>query len=90
LGVQIVLQRIWRKQTGEIDLAFEPVGEVTGDVYSFIDKSAGSENSYVYTVTVRDSQGHESPIVSGGGNPGLLQRDKPSLPFFKRDKLGEK
>jgi len=90
LGVQIVLQRIWRKQTGEIDLAFEPVGEVTGDVYSFIDKSAGSEDSYVYTVTVRDSQGHESPIVRGGGNPGLLQPDRPSLPFFKRDKLGEK
>jgi hypothetical protein len=90
LGVQIVLHRIWRKKTGESDLAFKPVGEVTGDVYSYIDKGAGSDNTCVYTVTARDSQGHESPIVGGGGNSSLLQPRKDSQPLFRRDKLGEK
>lgn len=90
LGVQIVLQRIWRKKAGEVDLAFKPIGEVTGDVYSFIDKGAAEENSYVYTVTVLDSLGHESPIVGGGGGPSLLRPDKRSLPLSKSRNLGEK
>lgn len=87
LGVQIVLHRIWRKKTGESDLAFKPIGEVTGDVFSFMDKDAGSDNTYVYTVTVRDSQGHESPIVGGGGNPSLIQPNKDFQPLQRRAKL---
>jgi PKD repeat protein len=90
LGVQIVLHRIWRKKAGESDLAFKPIGEVTADVYSYVDKGAGSDNTYVYTVTVRDSQGHESPIVGGGGNSSLIQPNKDSQPLFKRGKLEKK
>lgn len=63
LGVQIVLHRIWRKRIGESNAAFRPIAEVTGDVFSYMDKSAISENTYAYTVTVCDNQGHESPIL---------------------------
>jgi PKD repeat protein len=90
LGVQIVLQRVWRKKAGEADLSFQPVGEVTGDVFSFIDKGAAGEESYVYTVTALDSLGHESPIVGGGSGPGLLQPDRRSLPLYERGRLGLK
>jgi chitodextrinase len=90
LGVQIVLHRIWRKKTGESNLAFKLIGEVTADVYSYIDKDAGSDNAYFYTVTVRDSQGHESPIGGGGGSASLIQPTKDSRPLFRRDKLGDK
>jgi len=90
LGVQIVLHRIWRKKTGESDLAFKLIGELTGDIYSYTDKDAGSDNTYVYTVTVRDSQGRESPIVGGGGNSILIQPSNDFRPFLKRNKLGEK
>ena len=55
-----------------------------------MDKDAGSDNIYVYTVTVRDSQGHESPIVGGGGNPSLIQPNKDFQPLLRRTKLGEK
>jgi len=81
LGAQVVLQRVWRKKAGETDLSFIPVGEVTGDVYSFIDKGAGAEDAYLYTVTVLDSLGHESPIVGGGNGPSLLKPNKRPLPL---------
>jgi hypothetical protein len=90
MGVQIVLHRIWRKKTGESDLVFRPIGEVTADVFSYIDKDTDADNVYVYTVTVLDSQGHESPIVGGGGNSSLIPSSKDSQPRFKMSKRGEK
>ncbi len=90
LGVQIVLHRVWRKKAGETDYAFQPIGEVSGDVYSYLDSDAGSENSYVYTVTACDNQGHESPIVSGAGNPSLIQPNRDYQPLWRRSKIGEK
>lgn len=63
LGVQIVLHRIWRKRAGESNLAFKPIAQVTGDIFSYMDKDVGSEDTYAYTVTVCDNQGHESPIL---------------------------
>ena len=90
LGVQIVLHRIWRKRAGETVHAFQPVGDVTGDLYSYLDSDAGSENSYVYTVTACDNQGHESPIVSGAGNPSLIQPNRDYQPLWRRSKIGEK
>ncbi len=86
LGVQVVLHRIWRKKAGEPDVAYQLIGEVSGDSYAFLDAAAGLQDAYTYTVTVRDSQGHESPIVGEGGNrvlsepvrsfPGLSRRGK--------------
>ncbi len=87
LGVQIILHRIWRKKTGESDLAFKLIRELTADVYSYMDKDAGSDNTYVYTVTVRDNQGHESPIVGSGGNSNLIQPSKGLQPVLKKNKL---
>lgn len=81
LGVQVVLHRVWRKKADEPDIAFQLIGEVSGDSYSFLDTAASVQDAYSYTVTVRDSQGHESPIVGGGGNPVLFEpvRSAPSL-----------
>jgi hypothetical protein len=90
LGVQIVLQRIWRKKTGESDLAYKAIGEVTAEVYSFMDKDVAADITYVYTVTVRDGQGHESPIVAGGGNPSLVQPSKDFQPLQRRSRFWEK
>ena len=81
LGVQVVLHRVWRKKAGESDVAFRLIGELNGDSFAYMDKDAGVKDSYAYTVTVRDSQGHESPIVGGAGNPALVNpiRSTPSL-----------
>lgn len=86
LGVQISRHRIWRKKAGESDYAYQPIGEVAGDVYSYLDSDAGSETSYVYTVTAGDTQGHESPIVSGGAGSVPAQ---PSREFRSLLKKGE-
>jgi len=90
LGVQLVLHRVWRKETGGSDLGFRPIGEVTADVFSYIDKDTDADKAYVYTVTVLDSQGHESPIVGGGANSSLIPSSKDSQTLFKRGKLGQK
>jgi PKD repeat protein len=87
LGVQIILHRVWRKKTGESDLAYKLIGELTADVFSYTDMDAGPDSSYVYTVTVRDNQGHESPIGGGTGNANLIQPSKNFQPFLKRDRL---
>ena len=89
LGVQISRHRIWRKKAGESDYTFQPIGEVAGDVYSFLDNDAGSENSYVYTVTAGDTQGHESPIVSGGGSTPM-QPSRDYRPLWRKTKLDDK
>ncbi|MFH1575089.1 MAG: PKD domain-containing protein, partial [Acidobacteriota bacterium] len=89
LGVQlqIVLHRVWRKKTGESDIAYKLIGEVSGETYAYMDKDAGVKDTYVYTVTVRDNHGHESPIVGGGGNPVLCQPIRNSQPLSSRGKL---
>jgi PKD repeat protein len=90
LGVQIIRHRIWRKKAGETDYAYLPIGEVSGDIYSYLDSNAGSEEGYVYTVTACDNQGHESPIVGGveNTNPLLPSRDFRSL--SRKIKIGGK
>jgi PKD repeat protein len=65
-GVQIVLQRIWRKMAGEPNSVFKAIGEVTADIYSYRDKDVKAKNIHAYTVTVIDSQGNESPISPSG------------------------
>jgi hypothetical protein len=87
LGVQIVLHRIWRKKAGESDLAYRLIGEVSGDAYAFLDKDVGANDTYVYTITVRDNNGHESPIIGGAGNPVLVRPLKSSQPLSRRGKL---
>jgi PKD repeat protein len=90
LGVQISRHRIWRKKAGESDYSYQPLGEVAGDVYAYLDSDAGSETSYVYTVTAGDTQGHESPIVSGGSGSAPLQPDRGYRPLLKKGKLDNK
>jgi PKD repeat protein len=87
LGVQIVLHRVWRKKAGESDLAYRLIGEVSGDTYVFMDKDVGANDTYVYTITVRDNHGHESPIVGGAGNPVLVQPIRNAQPLSRRGKL---
>lgn len=86
LGIQIMLHRIWRKKAGESDLAFQFIGEVNGDSYAYLDKDAGVQDTYVYTVTVLDGQGHESPIVGTAGNPALTDSGRSSPAFSRRVK----
>jgi len=87
LGVQIVLHRVWRKKAGESDVAYRLIGEVSGNSYDFMDKDAGAKDTYIYTVTVRDDQGHESPIVGDVGNPILVRPMRNSRPLSRRGKL---
>jgi PKD repeat protein len=89
LGVQIVQHRIWRKGTGESDLVYRLIGEVTADVFSYVDKDIDADNAYVYTVTVRDSQGHESPIVGGAGYSSLNPANRDSQSLFTKGRRGE-
>ena len=86
LGVQIVLQRIWRKKAGEVNIAYQLIGEVDGDSFAYLDKNAGIEGTYVYTVTVRDSQGHESPIIGTTENSALIDSVRSSRALSGRDK----
>ncbi|MGB7295124.1 MAG: PKD domain-containing protein [Candidatus Aminicenantales bacterium] len=86
LGVQIVLHRIWRKKAGEGDIAFQLIGEVNGDSFAYLDKDAGVKDAYAYTVTVRDSQGHESPIVGTARSSALIDPARSSSALSGRGK----
>lgn len=87
-GAQIVRHRIWRKMTGEPDSAYKLLGEVTADVYSYRDKDVKAKNIHVYTVTVVDSQGNESPISpSGSVSPSKPTDIRPPQVFQNRGKL---
>ena len=86
MGVQIVLHRVWRKKAGEPDIAYQLIGELSGDSYAFLDADAGVQDAYAYTVTVRDSEGHESPIVGGSGNPLLFDSVRTLRSFSGRGK----
>jgi PKD repeat protein len=79
LGVQISKYRVYRKKPGDSDAAYEFSGEVTGQVYKFLDANVGKNDVFVYTVTACDSQGHESPIV-GGQSPSLDAEKRQELP----------
>jgi hypothetical protein len=83
LGVRILLHRIWRKKAGESAVAYRLIGEVSADSYVFLDTDAGAKDTSVYTVTVRDDQGHESPIVGDAGYPALLRPARDSTPLSK-------
>jgi chitodextrinase len=89
LGVQIVLHRVWRKKSGEADLAYKLIAELAGDTYTFMDKGVDAESTYVYTVTLRDNHGHESPITGGAAvSPGFVQPNQDFQPFLRRTKVG--
>jgi len=79
LGVQVVLYRIYRKKISESDKAYRVIGEVTGDTYRYMDKDAGGNNIYAYTVSGLDNKGHESPLSGAAGffsNPLLDKQPK--------------
>jgi PKD repeat protein len=85
MGAQIVLYRVWRKKTGEADSAYKAVGEVTGNVFSFLDNDVEGKNLYTYTVTAVDNQGHESPILPQGYLSGPT--DRPSQVLNRKGRL---
>jgi chitodextrinase len=89
LGVQIVLYRVFRKKTGESDTFYKAIGEVSGDVYLYLDRDSGKD-TYVYTVTGRDNQGHESPIVAGQGTSISLEKPRIIPTVVRRGKTTEK
>jgi PKD repeat protein len=84
LGVQIVLYRVYRKKPGQSDAAYLLCGEVTAGVYKFLDTDIGRDDVYVYTVTARDSQGHESPIVDEQAPSVALEKRRGSPATIKR------
>ena len=84
LGVQIVFYRVYRKKTGESDAAYLLRGEVTAGVYKFLDTDIGKDDVYLYTVTARDSQGHESPIVDERASSVAREKRKGSPSTIKR------
>jgi hypothetical protein len=87
LGVQVVLHRVWRKKSGESDLAYKLIAELTGETYGYLDKNVDADDSFVYTVTVRDNYGHESPIAGGfASTPGLVQPSQKFQPFQRKTK----
>ncbi len=86
-GVEITSHRIFRKKVGEPDTSYILVGEVSGGEYSFLDTKNAGRNTDVYTVTVRDSQGRESPITEGQGNAGTLSIQREPQVSPKRGKL---
>ncbi len=87
LGIRILLHRIWRKKAAESADAYRLIGEVSGNSYAYLDTDTGAKDTYVYTVTVRDDQGHESPIVGDAGNATLLRPARNSPPLPRRGKL---
>jgi hypothetical protein len=87
LGVRVLLHRVWRKEAAESSTAYQLIGEVGGNSYAYLDKDADAKDSYVYTVTVQDEQGHESPIVGDVGSPTLGRPPKDFQPLSKRGKL---
>jgi PKD repeat protein len=89
LGVQIVLYRVWRKKTGEGNLAYKLIAELGGETYSYLDRNVDADDAFVYTVTLRDNHGHESPIVGGAAAvPGLVQPSREFRPFLRRSRTG--
>ncbi|MEW5902133.1 MAG: hypothetical protein AB1715_11780, partial [Acidobacteriota bacterium] len=90
LGVQIVLYRIYRKKSGESDTLYRLCGEATAGAYKFLDTDVDKEESYVYTVTAVDSQGHESPIIAGQSTSLAFEKPRASPSALKRGKLTDK
>lgn len=90
LGVQIVLYRVYRKKPGQSDAAYLLCGEVTAGVYKFLDTNIGKDDVYVYTVTARDSQGHESPIVDKQASSVALEKRRASPAATKRSRLADR
>jgi len=58
---------------GEPSFAYRCIGEVNADVFTFRDKDVEEDDTYVYTVTSVDSEGHESPIIES--TAGALLND---------------
>lgn len=90
IGVQIVLYRIYRKKPGESDTAYVLCGDATASAYKFLDTDLGKDDVYVYTVTARDSQGHESPIVDGQSSSVASEKRRASPAAIKRSRLADR
>jgi len=90
IGVQIAQYRVYRKKSGEGDDAYVLCAETTASVYKYLDTSVGKNDVYVYTVTVRDSLGHESPIVGGQGSSSSFEKRRVSPAAIKRGRPADR
>jgi PKD repeat protein len=89
-GVQIASYRIYRRQIGQSPADYELCGEVAASVFKFWDKELAPSDVYVYTVTTRDTQGHESPIQGGQQFPLGVEERRPTPPAIKRAGLADR
>ena len=67
-GLAITGYRIYRKQAGEGDEAYQLIGAVPGDVYSYVDGYLDANEAYLYSITSIESSGLESGFSLAVGN----------------------
>jgi fibronectin type 3 domain-containing protein len=67
-GLAITGYRIYRKQAGEGDEAYQLISIVSGDVYAYVDGYLDVNEAYLYTITSVESSGLESGFSPPVGN----------------------
>lgn len=77
-GIQVARHRIYRKANNQVGSAFQLIGEVAGNIFSYRDTNVGGKDLYSYTVTACDSQGRESPLFAGFISVSPLNSSKES------------
>jgi PKD repeat protein len=87
LGAQIAFYRIYRKKSSEGDNNYQLLGEVSGSTFSYMDKNAGAQDVYTYTVTARDAQGRESPISGTAGSFNSPLQNKKTATIDTKGKI---
>jgi PKD repeat protein len=89
-GVQVAAYRVYRREVGQSPTDYELCGEVAASVFKFLDKDIAPTDVYVYTVTTRDAQGHESPILGGQQFPLGVEKRRPTASIIKRVGLADR
>ena len=87
IGAQVAFYRVYRKKSSESDITYQLLGEVSSSTFSYIDKDAGVQDTYAYTVTSRDAQGHESPISGAAGALNSPLQIKRTATLDRRGKI---
>lgn len=90
LGIQIALYLIYRKKKEDPRSAYKYFGQVSGDVYRFLDKDVGGKDLYTYGVSAVDSEGHESRLSESGDVLNLLKSLRESQLQNKRSNMNKR
>ncbi len=81
IGATIATYRIYRKKKAEPDSAYRAISDVTGNTFTYTDKSvatAADKGLYAYTVTSLTAEGKESPIMAGSAGALAFPPGRPS------------